>query len=182
MSEVWEIMERHLYFLNHAFGIKIHAFVLMRNHFHIIVSSPNANLSKGMAYFMKATSGDIRLPFHRINQTYGSRFHRSRLDHYNHFMNAYKYLYYNPVKAGAATRVEDYPFSTIRGLLGFEHTLIPLVEDTLLLDQNVEWTLNWLNKTPDNDHLKLVQAALRKKVFSYPRVNRKTNPFQEMVL
>jgi hypothetical protein len=92
------------------------------------------------------------------------------------------FLYYNPVKAGAATRVEDYPFSTIRGLLGFEHTLIPLVEDTLLLDQNVEWTLNWLNKTPDNDHLKLVQAALRKKVFSYPRVNRKTNPFQEMVL
>lgn len=182
MHEVWNIMQIHLYFLSHAFHVRIHAFVLMPNHYHMIVSAPHANLSKAMAYFMKSTSDDIRKPIERINQTYGARFHRSRLDNYHYFMNAYKYLYYNPVKAGLAKRVEQYPYSTIRGLLGFEHTLIPTCEDTLLLDRNLDWALNWLNKKPDNEHLKVIQKALRKSVFRYPTLNRVNNPYQDKVL
>lgn len=121
MPAVWEIMTRQLYFTNFAFNLRIHSFVLMSNHFHMIVRSPEANLSVAMSYFMRETSREITRRSHRINQTYGSRFHRSLI--------AYKYVFRNPVEAGLCNRVEDYEFSSLKGVLGERWLDVPISED-----------------------------------------------------
>ncbi len=122
-------MTRQLYFVSHAFNLRVHAFVLMNNHFHLIVRTPDGNLSDAMRYFMRETSREITFVSGRINQTYGSRFHRSLLHSPLYYLHAYKYLYRNPVEAGLCELVEEYKFSSLQGLLGETWLDVPVRED-----------------------------------------------------
>ena len=176
MQKVWEIMERHLYFLCIGFNVRIHLFVLMNNHFHLILSTPSANISQSMAYFMKATSDEITYQTGRINQTYGARHYKTIIKSHHYFLNAYKYVYRNPVDAGLAKRVELYPYSTLSGLLGYQPLLIPLEEDSTLFSDELG-TIKWLNESPCEQDRHSVREALKKQYFtlSNDRVTRRRN-------
>lgn len=175
MDEVWSIMEDYLYFINKAYFIEIYSFVLMKNHFHLIARSPEANLSEGMAYFMRQTSLMITKSTGRINQTYGSRFFRSLIDSDHHFSTVYKYVYRNPVEAFVVHNVEDYRYSTLNGLLGLSRMGVPVVEDTLLFS-GIDKNLQWLNRAPRVEDLDLVRKALRRNIFKLPRCETNKKP------
>ncbi len=132
LEEVWDIMQDYLFFISKAYEIQIHAFVLMRNHWHLIASSANGHLSSAMNYLMRDSSRAILHEAHRINQTYGGRHFKSELATTSYYLNAYKYLYRNPVAAGLVDKCEDYQFSSLSGLLGARKMHIPIVEDTTL--------------------------------------------------
>ncbi|MGE0764572.1 MAG: transposase [Bdellovibrionales bacterium] len=167
MEETWEIMQDYLYGLTHIHHARLHSFVLMQNHFHLLASFPDGNLSAAMQYFMGETSRQINFYSKRINQTYGGRFFRSILRSNHYYLLAYKYVYRNPVKARLCSRVEEYPFSTLHGLLGFRRMIVPVVEDTTLF-LDVEGCLEWLNSAPKDQDLEAVRLALRKSEFSLP--------------
>lgn len=183
LDVVWEIMTRHLYFTNLAFNLRIHAFVLMSNHFHLIVRSPDANLSVAMAFFLRETSREITKLSGRINQTYGGRFHRSLLTDPLYYLHAYKYLYRNPVMAGATDRVEEYRYSSLPGLLGERWLDVPISEDEHwgTLDMREE-TLKWLNTPPREDNLEEVRLALRKSIFKLKPINKRQSDLEENIL
>jgi putative transposase len=164
MSTVWSIMSDELRFANYAYGVKIHSFVLMTNHFHLLLSTPEANLSLAMWNFMGKSSRFLTKAGNRINQTYGSRHFRTVVKGYHYFTHAYKYVYANPVKAGLCERAELYPYSTLNGLIGLNRLTIPLEEDTLLFG-NVEKTLEWLNKKTDDEDWQKIKTAMKKKEF-----------------
>jgi putative transposase len=164
IQEVWDIMSEQLFFCSHAFSADIKAFVLMSNHFHLILQTPKCNVSEFMAYFMRETSRSITKSTERINQTYGLRHFKCVLRGEFSYQNAIKYLYNNPVKAGICERPEQYPFSTLSGLMGFHRMIIPVKDDLLLLE-NLEETLEWLNTPIDENDWKAVRAALRKREF-----------------
>lgn len=169
MEQVWEIMSNHLHFVRHGYGGRIHSFVLMPNHFHLLISTPERNLSQIMAYFMRATSAELSLETGRINQCYGARHYRCVIESPHYFLHAYKYVYRNPVKAGLSSTVESYPYSTLAGLLGFRHMFIPLeCDETLFAD--VEGTLKWLNEAPAQEEWNLVRSAMKKRKFQLGKV------------
>ncbi len=177
--EVWHIMENYLYFISKAFGVEIFSFVLMANHFHLIARFPKANISEAMAYFMRETSRSISKDAERINQIYGSRFFRTALKTNQHFLHTYKYVYRNPVEAGQAQHVEDYPYSTLFGKLGSVKLGIPVVNDVTLFS-DIERTLKWLNTNPLDEHKNAVKKALRKPIFklAIKRSLRKPHPLE----
>ena len=168
MDQVWMIMQRHLYFMVHAFDTKIFAFLLMSNHFHLLMSAPHGNLSQAMAFFLRETSREITFSADRINHTYSGRFFRSSLVNPHYYLQCYKYLYRNPIAAGFPYRVEEYRYSTLRGLLGLDQLIIPVKSDITLFS-DVEGTLRWLNRAPNPEHWKTVGNALRKKHFMLPK-------------
>jgi len=53
-------------------------------------------------------------------------------------------------------RAEEYPYSTLNGLLGKRTLLIPIIEDTKLFS-GVEQTLNWLNGVPPPEKIDAVK-------------------------
>lgn len=179
MKEVWEVYSEQLFFAHHAFGLKIHSFVLMNNHFHLLATSPRANLSETMCYFMRETSRELGRLSKRINQIYGRPYFGSSLTSNHYFLNAYKYVYRNPVEAGLADCVESYPFSTLRALLGAQHTMIPVQEDTLLFS-DVESQLRWLNTPYPNAKMReSIRKALQRREFRFPRTTKgKPHPLE----
>lgn len=177
MDEVWRIMCNQLFFIHHAFQVEILAFVLMNNHFHLLIRTPLGNLSSAMGWFMRESSRDLTRAGNRINQAYGGRFHRSLIATNHYLLNAYKYVYANPLKAGIADRAEHYPYSTLPGLLGWNQLLIPVSEDPFLFP-DLEGTLDWLNRPVDSSHWDSVRNALRKKEFKLAKLNKLNHPLE----
>lgn len=163
LGTVWCLMEDYLYLVSSVYQLRLHAFVLMSNHFHLLVSAPEGNLSQAMLYFMRETSREITRLSGRINQTYGARHHKTRIRYEHYFLSSYKYVYRNPVRAGICERVEEYRYSTLSGLLGLSHLTIPIVEDRILFDPNFkDSSLHWLNTPPRPDTEEEVRLALRR--------------------
>lgn len=173
MNEVWDIMSAQLFFMHHAFQISIHSFVLMSNHFHLLVSTPQANLPEAMAFFMRETSREIVRQANRINQTWGGPYFRTFLRTEAHFLNAYKYVYRNPVSAGLSPFCESYPFSTLHGLLGGRPLTFPVHEDTLLFSPHLNLRhLEWLNTANAADEEE-VRCAMKKSTFEFRKKNKR---------
>ena len=164
MDVVWAVMEDYLYLTSLSFGLEIHAFVLMSNHFHLLLSAPLGNLEQALLYFMRETSRELNRLSGRINQTYGGRNYKTLLPNEHAFRNCYKYLYCNPLRAGLCDRVELYPYSTLAGLLGAQRLTIP-VKDEL---HDLEALLEWLNQPAIPTGLKDMKSALRRTVFKLP--------------
>lgn len=161
-------MEDYLFLASHLYELSIHSFVLMPNHFHLLVTASQGNLSEAMNYFMRETSREVSRLSGRINQTYGGRNHKSLIATHHYFMNAYKYVYRNPVRAGLVSKVEHYPYSTLSGLLGLRRLTIPVAEDSILFQERFNFEeLAWLNSTPEVTDEAQVRKALRKSEFHF---------------
>lgn len=164
MSVVWDIFSDELYLTHRFYNLQIHSFVLMNNHFHLIASTPDSNISQCMQYFMKNTSLRLTRAGNRINETYAGRHYKTILQSNNYYLNAYKYNYINPLAIKSICRVEEYPFSTLHGLLGFSKITIPVVEDIALFSSLKE-TLEWLNTSADPLKQEAVRWALKRQYF-----------------
>lgn len=171
LEELWPLFCDYLYLTKIIHDVKIHSFVLMDNHFHLLITAPNLNLSEAMAFFLRETSRNILKVSGRLNRTYSSRFFRCEIKSFHHFMTAYKYVYRNPVEAGIVDSCEQYKFSTLNGIIGTNRLLVPLEEDTLADIYRIEDQLSWLNTRPDPDHQKAVKNALRRPQFKLPKRN-----------
>lgn len=175
LSEVWEIFSEQLYLSQKMFNLQIHSFVLMSNHFHLLVTAPELNISQSMNYFLRESSRQILHSNERINRTFGARFFRSRIGSYHHFMTVYKYVYRNPVEANLCDYAEEYPWSTLNGLLGLSRLLIPLEEDPLLGVSEFTQTIKWLNQSPHLEDKHSVHKAIRRSVFTLPKTRKQVN-------
>jgi putative transposase len=160
-KKLWRIFCDYLFILKYEFSISIHSFVLMDNHFHMIVSTPLANLSKGMNYFIREVSREVSRENKRINQTFGGPYHWCILD-------SYKYVYRNPVDAGITNNCEDYFYSSLHGLIGQSHLMIPIEEDTVLFNGDLQQNLMWLNFAKQKD-VEIVRKSLKKPYFRFGR-------------
>ncbi len=179
---VWTIMENELYFIKHGFGIEIYAFVLMNNHYHLIVSAPRGNLSAAMAFFQKQTSRQIVKKANRINNLWAQRFKRTKIMNNKHLLNTYKYVYQNPLRANITDRCERYKFSTLKGMLGERHLLIPLSYDFIFFEIFRGECLAWLNSPIQDEDLRSMSVALKKRNFSYPSLKKKKNPLEDELI
>ena len=165
LDSVWETFSNHLYFLCRGFNFQIHSFVLMNNHYHLLASTPQLNISSGMAYFHREVSRELNKKGNRINRTFAGRYFKCHIGSFHYFMNCYKYVYQNPVRSGVVRQCESYPYSTLSGLLGLSRMEIPVVEDTLLFEDDLHNTLCWLNETPEKVDLDSMRSAINKGEF-----------------
>lgn len=169
LEEVWSIMEDFLFLMHHQHGLKIHSFVLMPNHFHLLASSPETPINHAMRDLMWHTSKAMNDQSFRINQAWGARHFRCELRAYNYFVNTYKYIYQNPVRAHLVTACEDWHYSTLFGLLGFKKLIIPIENDLILFPDYIDLSaLEWINKPISESHRLQMKKSLARNHFHLP--------------
>ncbi len=151
MDIVWKVFTEELQDCITESSLVVHSFVLMSNHFHLIASTPKANISQCMQRFMGKTSRRLSRLGNRVNETFAGRHYKCILQQQNFYMSAYKYNYRNPVGAGICAKVESYPYSTLQFLMHPERKLFDLAED-LSFHSDPCGILEWLN-TPSNPEL-----------------------------
>ncbi len=101
--------------LSARFNIEIYAYVLMRNHYHLLLKTVDANLSKSMQWFGTKYT---RL-FHQNNHTGGGHLFQGRfksiiVENDDYLLRLSCYIHRNPLRAGIVERLADYPWSSYR--------------------------------------------------------------------
>lgn len=175
MAVVWEIFSEQLAITCKKHELKVHSFVLMTNHFHLIATTPEANISQCMFQFVGITSRKLAKEGNRINETFAGRHHKCILQNHNYYLNAYKYNYRNPVTAGICNLVEEYPFSTLPAVLGRSKPVIPILED-ITFNCDPLGTIKWLNEKPALEKQEAVRFGLRHQFFESKK-DRSLNKF-----
>ena len=164
LRDLWKFISMRLHFCSFAFEIEIHAFVLMKNHYHMIVRTPNANLSGFMCYFNRELSKEINRATGRINQTFGNRYYASMVKDPRYYLTLYRYVYRNPVDATACHKVEDYEFSSLQYVLGKRKMEFPIF-DYPIVDGNWFKNLDWLNSSYKKEEREQIRQSLKRPIF-----------------
>ncbi len=93
---------------------RCHAYCLMGNHYHLLVETPEANLSRGMGRLNMAYAQSFNRRHERVGHLFQGRFHAVVVEKDSHLLELCRYLVLNPGRAGIAARPEDWPWSSYR--------------------------------------------------------------------
>jgi REP element-mobilizing transposase RayT len=102
------------------FGWKMHAYVVMRNHFHFALETPEPNLVEGM-HWLQSTFAVRLLRFHRQHgHLFQGRYQSPVIEDDAHLARVCDYIHLNPVRAGIVPverlrRFESSSFAAWRG-------------------------------------------------------------------
>jgi putative transposase len=115
-----ETFLRFLAIATRRFGWSVTAWVLMNNHFHLVIQTPEPNLSKGMHWLNGTYAGWFNRQYGRSGHLFEGRFKALLVDKESYFRNVLRYVVRNPVRAGVVERPEDYRWSSYRVTAGLE--------------------------------------------------------------
>ena len=102
------------------FRWSVTAYVLMTNHFHLVVQTPEPNLSRGMHWLMTSYAGWFNRRHKRSGHLFQGRFGSCLIERDTYFTEVLRYVVMNPVRAGMVARPEDYAWSSYRATAGEE--------------------------------------------------------------
>jgi len=98
-----------------TYGWRLHAFVLMGNHEHLFVETPEANLSAGMQYLNGSYTSYFNRRHGRAGHLFQGRFRGHLVEQEGYFLEISRYIHLNPVRARLVRRPEQFPWSSYAG-------------------------------------------------------------------
>ena len=118
----------------------IHAYVLMSNHVHLLVTPPNADAtSRMMQYIGRRYVPYVNREYRRSGTLWEGRFKASLVQGQRYLFSCYRYIECNPAAAGMVDAPVDYPWSSFRcNALGQEDPCIEPHAEYLALGRSGE--------------------------------------------
>jgi len=97
-----------------------HAWCLMDNHYHLLVQTPDGNLSKGMRQLNGVYTQASNRRHGRVGHLFQGRFKAILVDSDAYLLELTRYVVLNPVRAGMVNNPADWPWSSYRASAGLE--------------------------------------------------------------
>lgn len=130
--------------------LKLYAFSLMSNHFHLVLRPPDMD---SMSRFMHRAQRQATLDHHRRYDATGhlwqGRYKGFPVQDDSHFLTVIRYVLQNPVRAGIASRPRDYRWNSL------SH---PELVDSWPLERPADFD-NWLAEPLNEDQLRALRHS-----------------------
>ena len=178
---VWRVYAKYLYAIYCIYNVRIHAFVMMGNHYHLIVSTPDKNIDQAMQYFHTFICRALNQASQSINHQFGGRYRWSVIHNLSYVRNVLRYVYLNPVKAGLCERAEQYPWSSLSRLLGDGRLSFPVAPLTPFSEEipvNPIELADFVNIDFPDDLYYFAEKALQSPIFKFK--NRRSKSVRKM--
>ena len=100
-------------------GCLVHAYVLMTNHVHLLVTGRSSlSVSSMMQRLSQRYTQYVNRRYRRSGSLWEGRFHSCLVGEDDYVLACYRYLELNPVRAGMVARPADYRWSSHRSNIG----------------------------------------------------------------
>ncbi len=125
--------ERRIFlaFLRDSFkktGVKLFAYCLMSNHFHLLLSVTSTPISVPMHLVLARYAQYFNLRNGRVGHLFQNRFHSIACLDLNYFTTLVEYIHKNPVRAGMVANPALWPWSSHQELVNGETRYLNLVD------------------------------------------------------
>ena len=115
----YDDQDRHLFLktvgeMSERFEIDVYAYTLMRNHYHLLLKTNRANLSKSMQWLGLTYTRRFNLKHSRAGHLFQGRFKSIIVQNDAYLMRLSCYIHRNPLRAGIVKRLADYRWSSYR--------------------------------------------------------------------
>jgi REP element-mobilizing transposase RayT len=103
-----------------AYGWKIIAYVLMPNHYHLVIKlgASEKGLSRGMCFLNTAYATEYNQRYKRINHLFGKRYWSRMIEDDVQLIRTCRYILLNPVRADLRAHPGDWTWSSYNAMLG----------------------------------------------------------------
>ncbi|MEJ2696952.1 MAG: transposase [Candidatus Sulfobium sp.] len=101
--------------VNERYNWMCHAYCLMNNHYHLIIETPDGNLSQGMRQLNGVYTQLFNRRHHRVGHLFQGRFKTILIEKEGYLLEVSRYVVLNPVRAKAVERPEHWKWSSYRG-------------------------------------------------------------------
>lgn len=103
---------------HNKYGIQVHCYVLMPNHYHIVLTTPFANLSKAMHYLNSSYTNWFRTKYNLVGSIFQGRYKALLIDTDSYLLSLSAYVHLNPIKAGLVEDPRKFKWSSYDTYLG----------------------------------------------------------------
>ena len=90
----------------------------MDNHYHLLVKTPDGNLSKGMRHLNGVYTQRFNRKQNRIGHVFQGRYKAILVDKDSYLLELARYIVLNPVRARMLRSAENWPWSSYRATAG----------------------------------------------------------------
>lgn len=100
------------------FGWRCHAYCLMDNHLHLLIETPQPNLSRGMRQLNGVYTQRFNRHHKKVGHLFQGRFKAILAEKEGYLLELARYIVLNPVRAKMVKTPERYPWSSYRAMVG----------------------------------------------------------------
>lgn len=100
------------------FNWMCHAWCQMTNHYHVVVETPEANLSRGMRHLNGVYTQYVNRTYRRVGHVFQGRYKAILVERDSYLLELARYVVLNPVRAGMVSDAEDWPWSSYGAMVG----------------------------------------------------------------
>jgi REP element-mobilizing transposase RayT len=111
----------------------VHAYCLMSNHYHLLVETPDANLSKGMRQLNGVFTQSMNRKHHRVGHLFQGRYKAILVDKDAYLLELCRYIVLNPIRAKMVNSPDEWLWSSWHCMLGNVVSPAWLSTDALLI-------------------------------------------------
>jgi len=116
------------------FSYVLYCYVLMKNHFHLTIETPNSTpISKIMHFIMGSYAAYFNERHDHIGHLFQGRFKDIIVEREAYLLELSRYVHLNPVRAGLTLLPEDYKWSSYNIYIGARKDI--LVDADLILEK-----------------------------------------------
>ena len=110
-----QYFERRLADVVSRYGWSCLAYCLLGTHYHLLVSTPEANLGEGMHRLNGMYAQAFNDRHDEFGHLFRSRYKTVLVEAEGHFLELFRYIALNPVRAGLCARPSDWRWSKLSG-------------------------------------------------------------------
>jgi putative transposase len=114
------------------FKLEIHAYVLMKNHYHLLIRTKEANLSRAIQWLGVSYSVWFNRRHQRSGHLFQGRFKSFLIENEQYLTAMCHYIHGNPLRAGLTKRLSDYRWSSYQVYADKNHHLPWLTTDLVI--------------------------------------------------
>jgi REP element-mobilizing transposase RayT len=100
------------------FNWAVHAYCLMDNHYHLLVETPDSNLSRGMRQLNGVYTQRFNRQHGRVGHVFQGRYKAIIVQKESYLLELARYIVLNPVRARMVRTPDEWPWSSYRATAG----------------------------------------------------------------